>query len=300
MSPASAPLPRSKQVEKPPLSYEKGYSMSLFIIDPEKCKRDGICAAECPAMIIQLRDKESFPEPVENAEEYCINCGHCVAVCPHGAFFHKTMGPEACPDVRKELVPSGEEIDHFLRSRRSIRKFKDEPLDRETLLRLIDTARYAPSAHNLQPVRWLVIEGKERMKYFADLVVEWMRFMIKNAPEFAGPMHFDRAVAMYESGVDRILRGAPHLVVAYGDASLSASQSACIIALTYLELAAYGLGLGACWAGYFNAAANFYSPMQEALALPKGHLSFGAMMLGHAKYQYHRIPVRSKPPVEWQ
>jgi nitroreductase len=36
---------------------------------------------------------------------------------------------------------------------------------------------------------------------------------------------------------------------------------ACAIALTYLELATYSLGLGACWAGYFSAAAAFYPPM---------------------------------------
>src|SRR4030042_610049 len=127
--------------------------MSLFVIDPTKCKRDAICAAECPARIIRLKDKESFPEPIENAEEYCINCGHCVAVCPHAALSHEIMGPEDCPDIKRELLPRADQIDHLLRSRRSIRTFKAEPLDRETLLGLIDTARYGPTAHNLPPVQ---------------------------------------------------------------------------------------------------------------------------------------------------
>jgi hypothetical protein len=38
-----------------------------------------------------------------------------------------------------------------------------------------------------------------------------------------------------------------------------------LFALTYLELAAYGLGLGACWAGFLTGAATFYAPVMEAL-----------------------------------
>ncbi len=50
--------------------------MSLFTIDQEKCKHDGICAAECPMRLIELKDKASLPAPIEAAEELCINCGH--------------------------------------------------------------------------------------------------------------------------------------------------------------------------------------------------------------------------------
>jgi nitroreductase len=210
------------------------------------------------------------------------------------------MAPDACSQVRKELLPGPEQVDHFLRCRRSIRTFKDKPLERNTIQGLIDTARYAPTAHNFQPVRWLVIEHKDGIRRFASLVIDWMHFMIKNVPEIAGPMHFERVVDAWDAGEDRVLRGAPHLIVAYGDSALTATQTSCIIALTYLELAAYSRGLGACWAGYFNAAANFYPPMQEALALPKGHLTFGAMMVGYAKYTYRRIPLRNEPPVEWR
>lgn len=47
-------------------SHSKGEkNMSLFVIDKDKCKRDGICAEECPAKIIELKDKESVPVPIE-------------------------------------------------------------------------------------------------------------------------------------------------------------------------------------------------------------------------------------------
>jgi nitroreductase/NAD-dependent dihydropyrimidine dehydrogenase PreA subunit len=273
--------------------------MSLFSIDEEKCKRDGFCVAECPVSIIEMKTDEAFPSPVKGAEGLCINCGHCVAVCPHAALSLKTMRPEDCPPVRKELLSTPEHAEHFLRVRRSIRNYKDKPVDRPTLLKLIDMARYAPSGHNSQPVHWRVVEGADQLRRLAGLVTDWMRVMMKSHPEIAVPMHFDAVVAAWERGRDRVLRGAPQLIVAHGVQALTSAQPAAIIALTYLELAAPSLGLGACWAGYFNAAANFYPPLAEALGLPAGHQSFGAMMVGYPKYPYRRLPLRDEPKISW-
>lgn len=75
---------------------------------------------------------------------------------------------------------------------------------------------------------------------------------------------------------------------------------ACTIALTYLELAATSMGLGTCWAGYFNVAATSFPPMQEALALPPGHQAFGSMMVGCPKFSYHRLPLRNPPAISWR
>jgi coenzyme F420-0:L-glutamate ligase / coenzyme F420-1:gamma-L-glutamate ligase len=54
----------------------------------------------------------------------------------------------------------------FLRSRRSIRHFKPDPVPQACLQRILETAIYAPSAHNLQPWRFAVITSslaKERL-----------------------------------------------------------------------------------------------------------------------------------------
>lgn len=274
--------------------------MSLFSIDETKCKRDGFCVAECPALIIEMKTRESFPAPIEGAEELCINCGHCVAVCPHEALSLKTMSPANCEPMRKELALSQEQVEHFLKSRRSTRTYKKQPVDRPTLAKLLDIARYAPSGHNLQPVNWLVIENTEHLKPLAGLVVDWMRDVIEHQPAIAQPMHFDRVVAAWERGQDRIFRGAPQLIVAHAPKKLGPAQAACIIALTYLELAAASLGLGACWAGYFNASANAYEPTMKALELPEGHQCFGAMMIGYPTYSYHRIPLRNEARITWR
>jgi nitroreductase/NAD-dependent dihydropyrimidine dehydrogenase PreA subunit len=274
--------------------------MNLLTVDQEKCKRDGICARVCPMGIIELETKEAFPTMVDGDNEFCITCGHCVAVCPHGAMTHKDMRSEQCPPVRNDWLLGPEQVEHFLRSRRSIRAYKKKPVDRETLTKLIDIARFAPSGHNRQPVNWRIIYNSEEVYRLAGLVIDWMRNMIKDESPLAAAMHMDRVVAVWETGVERICRGAPHVVVAHAPEDERTAQTACTIALTYVELAAPSLGLGACWAGYFNAAANFWPPMKEALNLPDGHVSFGAMMIGYAQFKYHRLPSRNAARISWR
>lgn len=274
--------------------------MSLFEIDEKLCKRDGICVAVCPIGIIEMKSKDSTPSPIDGAADLCLNCGHCVAVCPRGAISLGTMRSSDCTKINADLLPEIQQVEHFLRHRRSIRNFREKPVDRDTLAMLIKVASFAPSGHNLQPVNWLVFQDAGDVRHLAGLVCDWMRIVIEKSPEVAATLHLDRVISAWDNDTDRILRGAPHLVVVHAPNSIPPAQAACTIALTYLELAAAAKGLGACWAGYFHAAAGVYGPLIDALALPEGHQCFGAMMLGYKKYEYKRLPLRKTPKISWR
>ena len=103
-----------------------------------------------------------------------------------------------------------------------------------------------------------------------------------------------------ENNNDPILRKAPHLIIAHAPKKDKAAPQACTVGLTYLELAAVSFGLGTCWAGYFQVAVGMSPPLQEALALPDDHQSFGAMMIGYPKFEYQRIPKRNEAQVIWR
>jgi len=274
--------------------------MSLFMVNDEKCDRCGMCILECPARIIGMVEPHKLPSWVDRGEERCINCGHCVTVCPLEAISLETMKPEDCALVRKELLPTQEQVEHFLRSRRSIRVYEEKPVPKHILAKLVDIARYAPSGRNSQPINWLVVQDSVEVKRLAGLVIDWMRLIIKEAPYVANLWHFDFMVDAWECGLDTIMRDAPHVIVGYASKDLPLAEGNCGIALTYLELAAYSQGLGACWAGWFQAAATFYPPMAEALHLPEGHQSYGAMMIGYPKHTFHRIPLRNEPTILWR
>lgn len=273
--------------------------MDLLKVDQQSCDQDGVCAVVCPAGLIDV-NKGKFPQAIKGADELCIRCGHCVAVCPHGSLSLRDMVADDCKPVNEHLLLSPEQCEQFLKNRRSIRNYKQKPIDREKLLSLIDVARYAPSGHNTQGVRWLVLGQGEELQYLCGLVADWMRFMLEKMPEVALGLHMDKTLERWEQGNDVILRGAPALIVAHAEKDNRMAPASCTIALTYLELAATGMGLGCCWAGYFNSAASTYGPMKEALALPDGHQPFGAMMVGYPKFQYKRLPQRRAAKITWR
>ena len=274
--------------------------MGLFTIDKQKCNLCGLCVTDCPGFVVAMSGADGFPLLSQGGEDRCIKCGHCVAVCPNGAFNHHLMSAEQCVEINRKILPSPQSVEHFLKSRRSTRVFKMEPVDHSTLEKIVDVSRYAPSGHNTQPVDWIVVSGREKLKGMGDLVAEWMRGAVKEKPALDSMMKLGMVADSWSLGVDIIMRGAPHMIVAHAPRLYGpVGQEGCIIALAYLELAAYSLGVGACWAGYFEMAAVNYVPLQRALNLPEGNRPYGAMMLGWPKYEYSRIPLRKEAEIQW-
>ena len=230
--------------------------MTLLTIDENKCKRDGICAAECPRRIITQEDDESFPQVAQADEARCMACGHCVAVCPHGALSVSGVDLEDCPAIDKDLVLSWAQAQQFLRSRRSIRWFQDKPLDRETVAQLIAAARYAPTASNAQNLQWTVIEGRNKLERLSRETINWMERAIEAQPDSPAADYFRPVVAGWATGYDGILRTARTLIVPSAPKENANGLVDLSIALAYLELAALPLGVGTCWAGLLRAASS--------------------------------------------
>lgn len=274
--------------------------MSFFSIDAEKCVKDGLCVMDCPMSILQMPDKNSAPVPVSGAEEMCIKCGHCVSICPTGAIAIQSITPENCYEIKPELVPSQEQMEHIIRYRRSIRVYKKEAVEKEKIDSILKAAAAGQTGHNSRSVHWLVIHDTEKVKELTGMVADWMRYMIKEQPDLSAQLHLDMVVAGYEMGIDPICRNAPHLVVAYAPKSAPTGAIDCATAMAYLELAAPSWGLGTCWAGFFNIAATFWPPLQKALELPKGCQIQASVMLGIPKLKYRRMPPRDDVQISWK
>jgi len=274
--------------------------MSWITINETKCRKDGICAAACPLGIINPPDANRLPTETKDAEKLCIRCGHCMATCPHGAISFGDMKAENLPKVNGRMLPSTAQAQAFLRSRRSIRTYKDKSVDRKTLARIIDIARYAPSGSNAQPVEWMVIYDRNNVNKYAAMVIDWIRYIIREHAEAVAGLHMDRIVKAWDDGSDWVCRNAPHIIIVHGAVQDQMIQNACTIALTYLELAASALKLGACWAGYFSLAVENWPPLNKALDFPVGNKAFGTMLVGYPKYKYHRIPLRNEPKIIWK
>lgn len=262
--------------------------MSLIRVNAQTCRRDGICLEVCPCGVIST-DAEGYPVTTEASEQSCIDCGHCAAVCATGALTHGRLPAEAfLPNPQPRPETAGE-VESLLRGRRSVREFKDKPVDHELLARLLDVARRAPTAINSQKIGWIMVEDPAKTRRLAELGMEWLR----------GAGVFPRYAELWDAGREVVLRGAPHVAVAYAPADYPWGLVDGSIALTYLELAAAAHGLGACWAGLLTRAASAHPPVAEALGLSDERKICGALMLGWPKHRYRLVPPRQPARVEW-
>ena len=274
--------------------------MGLITIDPSKCKKDGICAASCPIGIIRLQDGNGLPDMIPGGEPACLVCGHCVAVCPHGALDHERMKRETCPPIERERVITEEQAVQFLRSRRSIRIFRHKAVEKEKIQKLIEIGRFAPTGTNTQLVEWIAFTDKEKIKALAGMAVDWMRYVLEKKPESEPIGYLPLIVAAWDAGIDAVLRNAPALVVALAPEEAGNGMVDLSLALCYLELAAPKFGLGTCWAGLLRRGIANWPPLREAVGIPKGYPHCYPMMLGYPKYKYHRLPERRTPKITWR
>jgi nitroreductase/NAD-dependent dihydropyrimidine dehydrogenase PreA subunit len=274
--------------------------VSYWKINPALCKRDGFCVAECPSRLLEIKAGSPVPTPVAGAEERCVKCGHCVAVCPHQALALTDMKPEDCAPVQNQRLLDSEAVEYLFRSRRSIRVYQNKNVEQPLIAKLLDMVRYAPTGGNSQQVKWLVINSRERVREIGGQVIEMMRALGKNNSAVSEKYRWPRIIKAWEEGIDGITRDASALVLAHAPKEYGLAVVDTTIALTYLDLAAQTLGLGACWAGFVMLAMPQWPPLQQLLALPPGRVCFGVMMLGYPKHQYHRLPLRKAADITWR
>jgi nitroreductase/NAD-dependent dihydropyrimidine dehydrogenase PreA subunit len=274
--------------------------MTTITIDEKKCTRDGLCVAECPGRLLQMATGKSCPAPTSEFDDHCLNCGHCVAVCPTAALRLGGLTPEDCTPMTQDLLVTPEQAEQFLTGRRSIRSFKQKAVPKPVLEKLLDIAGAAPSAKNQQPWHWVVVQDPQNVRPLASMVIDWMRGVIAAEPEMAAERGLTRVVAAWDNGEERICRGAPHIIIAHGDKTWGFGAEDCALAISLLDLYATSVGLGCCWGGYFYSAVNNHRPLFEDLDLPDHHKAFGAIMVGYPKFKYQRIPLRNPSRVSWK
>ncbi len=270
--------------------------MSIFLVDEKTCSKCGACIEVCPRGIISLQDG-GYPEQLPVADETCDKCGACLIVCPSDSFIHRDIPLGECLPIESALEIGFDQCAQLIKTRRSIRSYKDKPVAREDIARLIDIARYSPTGNNIQNVRWLVFDDKDEIQRFREVGNDWMIGVLRNAPAYA-PLA-DIFLKRKEAGIDGFLRGAPAIVATYGP-NAPGSPPGSLVALAYFDLAANSMGLGCCWNGFFTGAANNLPPIKEAIGLPEGQQIYGSMLLGYPKYKYHRMPIRNTANVTWR
>lgn len=271
-------------------------SMDLIQVSQEKCIRCGICAEICPTGSIIIENQ--MPQATERI---CIACGHCVAVCPAAAIDNVKAPLAKQLPLENVTVLDADTAARFLRSRRSIRRYKENPVPREKIVQLLDMARLAPSGGNTQGVAYLVIDNAEILGKITAATVDWMEEQLQKGSAWA--QYYSRVVETYrQTGQDVILRNAPCLIVAMTAKDFHPrGRDNTHFSLAYAELYAPAIDLGTCWAGFFEGCASAnYQPLLSILNLPENMVVTGGLLVGFPKYTYKRLVDRNPLQVSWR
>lgn len=272
--------------------------MSTVLVDQNLCTRCGICSSVCSMAIIDPVDGKALPNVADAKAGMCIRCGHCEAFCPSQALLLNVRPDEKVPLPADAGTIVPEDIGYYLKKRRSVRHFTKDPVPKETILEVLDIARYAASGGNGQPVQWLVVHDPEKVRMIAGITIEWMKGLQNTAHPMSG--YIPMFISAWENGNDVICRGAPHLLFAHIPEGNPVASIDAIIALTHFDVAAPAFGIGTCWAGFVAMAAASYEPLQKELGLPAGRKIAYAMMFGYPQYKIYGIPRRKPLEVAWQ
>ncbi|MCE5302160.1 MAG: nitroreductase family protein [Planctomycetaceae bacterium] len=147
-----------------------------------------------------------------------------------------------------------------IQSRRSIRRYLEEPIGEPLIEKLLAAAMQAPSARNQQPWHFVVIDD---------------RATLQKIPEFMPNA--------------ALVAGAPLAILVCGDLSLEKSEGYwvvdCAAATENLLLAAHALGLGACWCGVYPRPTRM-AELRKLLGLPEDVLAHSLVAIGRPAEQH--------------
>lgn len=159
-----------------------------------------------------------------------------------------------------------------IKSRRSIRAFTEQPVSEEEVKKLIEAARSAPSAGNIQPWEFVVVRDPERKKGLCEAALD--QTFIEEAP----------VVIVVCANVWRSGQG-------YGSRGVNLYSLQDTAAATQnILLAATALGLATCWVGAFQE-----EQARKILNIPDGVRPVAIIPIGHAA---EKPSPRSRRPLD--
>lgn len=123
-------------------------------IRQDRCVGCGACLRDCLRELFYVADGKA-----QIKQGVCIRCGHCVAVCPADAIrLPGGREEEILPYDPAQFDIPPEQLMNFMKFRRSVRQFKDKPVEREKLELLLEAARYSPTGGNQQKNRYILLD----------------------------------------------------------------------------------------------------------------------------------------------
>lgn len=288
--------------------------MENFFVNHSTCSKCSTCAEICPVLAIE-KDSGNIKFK-SNFTHLCLACGHCMAVCPTKSIYSKNL------DYERDFFEFSENNDFFslIESRRSIRRFKQEPLKKEEIEKILYGISQAPHGDKDQHVEISVINSREKimealplMCKFYDDMERWLANPIINIglkllvpkdqfntlKNFILP-HIKKGIYRnFSYEYDCITRGAHSLLIFHAPIGSEEHKDDSIIFVTYATLIAHSMGLGSTIIGLIPPAINKIDKLKEIFEIPKGNEAISSIIIGHPKYKFKRGIKKNLKNIKW-
>jgi len=258
------------------------------LIDNEKCTGCGLCIADCQRHVLEMQNNKAA---VINTR--CLKCGHCMAVCPENAVKLDGYDDEILDMPGEQVFLDEKKLITHLKFRRSVRQYKNTPVEKEKLEKIIEAGRLTPTASNMQNVRYIVIQNE--IDAIEDEVLDQYKKLIRPTSLLR------RIIKMpFKPSLSRLKRGflfhkAPAVILVISPSEINA----CLAAMN-MELMAETLGLGTVYVGLFTRPANWNRKLLKSLGIVKGEKIAACLALGYSNAKYLRSVPKKNANIVWR
>lgn len=251
---------------------------------------------------------------------HCMACGHCMAICPSGAV--RAGGLEYGVDVVEPAVdlPAPDSVFALLETRRACRAFREEPVTRELLEKVVEGIATAPPGFPPWKVELTVVQDRAiieralpRVLDLYEKLVGWMgnpfvRFFLRRGMKAEDYVTIkDHLLPLLKTGLeegrgesaDWVCWGAPAMILFHADRESSNHTEDAHIAVALGWLAAHALGLGATAIGLMPPAVQRTPELRELFRIPENNEVVGCLILGHPRRRFRRAIRRKPAAVHW-
>ena len=198
-----------------------------------------------------------------------------------------------------------EKLLNFIKFRRSVRQFKDQPIEKEKLAAIIEAGRFTPTGGNRQPVSFVVVQ--EQLSELTGLALESLNNLGKvlladqQTPPLIG-YYAKRWLQMYEGYLTNpekptdLFFNAKAVILVISESPIDGG-----LAATSMELMTHAQGLGMFYSGFFVRAAANSEKLRGFLEIADTNKQvIACQVIGYPKVTYQRTVPRKKPEVSWR
>lgn len=269
----------------------------MILISEEKCVGCGACVNDCITKTIEIEENKAVFK-----NRTCLECGHCVAVCPKNAVSMPNYDMNEVEKIKPANF-TGDDLLDVMKSRRSVRQFTNQKVESETLAKLVEVGRYSPTGVNAQNNKFIIID--QELETFRGLVLAALgkqadaMLANENTPQgflFYANM-WKRAHENFladPSMPDAVFLGAQNLMI-LSDASVLDVG----IAASRIELAAHTYGIGSLYSGFIARACQDIE-IKNFLGLTEDAIVPAVLVLGYSKAKYFNTVPRKKANITWK